>query len=63
MLSHDNFEKLRKIVDVDRLSVAVSIWKHQGGSAVLGEFDTWRTSVMNRYIDSWKAKLDAEDRS
>lgn len=38
-------------------------WRQQGGSAVLGEFDTWRTSVMNRYIDSWKAKLDAEDRN
>lgn len=39
-------------------SVMFIYWKQQGGTAVLGDFDVWYRSVLERSIDQWKAKLD-----
>jgi hypothetical protein len=42
-------------------SVMFIYWKQQGGDKVLGSFDNWYGSVMERNIELWKAKLDGED--
>src|SRR5215212_9603070 len=38
-------------------SVMYVYWRQQGGEQVLGAFDSWYASVMERNIDQWKSKL------
>jgi len=53
----------RKTPAARQRSVMFLYWRQQGGNDVLGSFDGWYSSVIERTIDQWKAKLDQEDRS
>ena len=51
----------RKSPAARQRSVMFIYWKQQGGGEVLGDFDGWYASVIERNISQWKAKLDSPE--
>lgn len=50
----------RKTPSARQRSVMYLYWKQQGGEQMLGPFDSWYASAIERIIDQYKSKLDTE---
>jgi hypothetical protein len=48
----------RKTPAARQRAVMYLYWRGQGSEPVLGSFDSWYASVIERNIDQWKGKLD-----
>jgi len=53
----------RKTPAARQRSVMYLYWRGQGAEAVLGPFDSWYASVLERTISQWKAKLDGGEQA